>query len=92
MQEYPCVALRPNCIHDASYCKPTFTLRIMISAQSDMHLYCISEIAWILLTSNYIGMCFARSLHYQFYVWYYHSLPLLLWSTKLHPAIRYISS
>lgn len=32
----------------------------------------------ILFTSNLIGIVFARSLHYQFYVWYYHSLPLLV--------------
>lgn len=32
-----------------------------------------------LFTSNYIGICFARTLHYQFYSWYFHSLPFLLW-------------
>jgi alpha-1,3-mannosyltransferase len=32
-----------------------------------------------LLVSNYIGICFARTLHYQFYAWYFHSLPFLLW-------------
>lgn len=32
----------------------------------------------ILFTSNFIGIVFARSLHYQFYVWYYHSIPLLV--------------
>ena len=44
---------------------------------------------FILFSSNFIGMCFSRSLHYQFYVWYFHTLPYLLWKTRLPIVTRY---
>lgn len=36
-----------------------------------------------MLLSNFIGICLARTLHYQFYAWYFHALPFLLWSASL---------
>jgi len=35
----------------------------------------------VFFTSNLLGILCARSLHYQFYVWFYHSLVWLLWET-----------
>jgi len=42
----------------------------------------------VLSSSNLIGILFARSLHYQFYVWYFHTLPFLLWKTRLPEFIK----
>ncbi|KAG0038916.1 dolichyl-P-Man:Man(5)GlcNAc(2)-PP-dolichol alpha-1,3-mannosyltransferase [Podila clonocystis] len=41
-----------------------------------------------LCTSNFIGIVFARSLHYQFYAWYSMTLPYLLWQTRLPVVVR----
>jgi alpha-1,3-mannosyltransferase len=45
-------------------------------------------IAFVLLSSNFVGIVFARTLHYQFYTWYFHALPLLLWSGRLPLWVR----
>ncbi|PWN96505.1 ALG3-domain-containing protein [Tilletiopsis washingtonensis] len=41
-----------------------------------------------LFTANLLGMTFSRSLHYQFYAWYAHQLPMLLYFVRLHWGIR----
>ncbi|VDD87003.1 unnamed protein product [Enterobius vermicularis] len=41
----------------------------------------VLDILYALFTANLIGIAVARSLHYQFYSWYFHSLPYLLFST-----------
>jgi len=48
----------------------------------------VQSAVMVLFTSNFIGMVFSRSLHYQFYVWYFHTLPFLLWNTKLPEIVR----
>ena len=47
-------------------------------------------IATTILTSVAIGMLFARSLHYQFYVYIAWATPLLLWRAGFHPIIIYL--
>lgn len=40
--------------------------------------------------ANFIGVVCARSLHYQFYVWYFHSLPYLIWFTDYNLSLKFL--
>jgi alpha-1,3-mannosyltransferase len=45
------------------------------------------QVVLMLFTSNFIGVVCSKSLHFQFYVWYFHSLPLLLWEGTRLPLV-----
>lgn len=36
------------------------------------------KLLMIILVSNFVGICFCRSLHYSFYSWYFHTLPFIV--------------
>ena len=49
------------------------------------------RVAATMFACNFVVMCFARSLHFQFYCWYFHALPLLLWrATALPLATKFV--
>uniref|UniRef100_A0A1B6EEB1 dolichyl-P-Man:Man5GlcNAc2-PP-dolichol alpha-1,3-mannosyltransferase n=1 Tax=Clastoptera arizonana TaxID=38151 RepID=A0A1B6EEB1_9HEMI len=65
--------------------KPQLKKREMVNTDSQSQLFLLP-----LFTSNFIGILCSRSLHYQFYVWYFHTLPYLLWSTPYSTLCRLV--
>lgn len=53
------------------------------SERSQLNRLTTNQILLPLFTANVIGIAFSRSLHYQFYVWYYHTLCYLVWSISV---------
>ena len=45
-------------------------------------------ICYTLFVTNFVGIAFARTLHYQFYAWYISSIPFLMWSGFYPMALR----
>ena len=48
----------------------------------------VEHILTVMLTGNFIGIVYCRSLHYQFYSWYFFSVPYLLWRTNLPTLLK----
>jgi alpha-1,3-mannosyltransferase len=46
------------------------------------------QVVTMLFCSNFLGVICSRSLHFQFYMWYYHTLPWLTWCTRLPLPLR----
>ncbi|XP_017623428.1 dol-P-Man:Man(5)GlcNAc(2)-PP-Dol alpha-1,3-mannosyltransferase-like isoform X7 [Gossypium arboreum] len=46
------------------------------------------HIVTTMFVGNFIGIIFDRSLHYQFYSWYFYTLPHLLWITPFPTLLR----
>lgn len=43
-------------------------------------------VCYTLLLSNFAGIVFSRTLHYQFYAWYFHAMPLCMWLSPTLPV------
>lgn len=64
------------------------TLNLSLSPKKESKNLGPSQIVIPLFTSNFIGMCFSRSLHYQFYVWYFHTLHYLVFATTMPTVFK----
>ncbi|KAK7337433.1 hypothetical protein VNO77_18008 [Canavalia gladiata] len=60
------------------------------SSSSSIKILTKEHIVTTMLVGNFIGIVCARSLHYQFYSWYFYSLPHLLWITPYPTLLRLI--
>ena len=54
--------------------------------------FCPQDVLYSVFVSNSIGFASSRSQHCQFYIWYFHSIPFLLWLNSIHEnPLRYAS-
>ncbi|XP_031633111.1 lethal(2)neighbour of tid protein 2 [Contarinia nasturtii] len=68
---------------------PTATDNDAKMQKYDIHFDRAVQLAILpIFLANFIGIVCARSLHYQFYVWYFHSLPYLSWFTDFNVMLK----
>ncbi|XP_059437825.1 dol-P-Man:Man(5)GlcNAc(2)-PP-Dol alpha-1,3-mannosyltransferase isoform X1 [Corylus avellana] len=60
------------------------------NSSSSLKILKKEHIVTTMFVGNFIGIICARSLHYQFYSWYFYSLPYLLWQTTFPTLLRLI--
>ncbi|KAL3517456.1 hypothetical protein ACH5RR_020045 [Cinchona calisaya] len=68
----------------------SFSIKKFYTTSSTLKLLKTEYIATTMFVGNFIGIVCARSLHYQFYSWYFYSFPYLLWKTPFPTFMRLI--
>ncbi|KAK6940967.1 Glycosyltransferase, ALG3 [Dillenia turbinata] len=68
----------------------SFPLNQFFNSTSTSKILKKEYILTTMFVGNFIGIVCARSLHYQFYSWYFYSLPYLLWRTRFPTLIRLV--
>lgn len=66
------------------------SIKQLVSSQPRPSSLSAEHIVTVMFVGNFIGVVCARSLHYQFYSWYFYSLPFLLWKTRYQTPLRII--
>lgn len=54
------------------------------------HVEVARHMLLVVFTGNFIGIVCARTLHFQFYSWYFHTIPFLLWNMKASTPLRLV--
>lgn len=70
--------------------KGATSIQQFISCKPRLSTLSMEHIVTVMFVGNFIGIVYARSLHYQFYSWYFYSLPYLLWKTYFPTPLRII--
>ena len=81
------LAIALLCLHISLLCLYHYRLYKSSRSKGKNGVLTSEQILSTLFVSNFIGICCARTLHYQFYSWYFPSLPFLLWRETSYPVV-----